>query len=227
MGFWGIYWIRSTISDLAELMSMKKSNNMSELRKQIEILVIDDDEFPNERPLRNNGFHITHKRDIDTVKDVASYDVIMCDIRGVGKVLGSDKEGAFVIKEIRTNYPNKQIVAYTGSSYDAEYNKYLALADCVIAKGTALDDWVAILDEQISKAVDPRYQWGKIRNHLLADGISTIKVAQIEDRYVRAVKNQSVDSLNEYVKKIDNAKVQEILSEFLSSVCVKLLTGGK
>lgn len=206
---------------------LQSVNRTAELRKQVDILIIDDDEvFLQESYLQKNGFRITHKTDIDTIKDVSDYEVILCDIRGVGKKLGASKEGAFLIKEIRNNYPNKQIVAYTGSSYDAAYNQYLKYADAVIDKGIPLDDWVALLDKQIENAVDPRNQWDRIRRSLLDSGLDTIAVAQIEDRYVRSIKTKKQEEFRSYIGKIDNAKAREVLTEFLSSLCVKLLLGG-
>ena len=220
-----IYFITYSIFDLPEVIALQKPNSITELRQKVNILIIDDEDFIGESYLRKNGFNITHKADIDTIKDVASYSVILCDIRGVGKQLGSSKEGAFIIKEIKANYPNKQVVAYTGSSYDEAYNEYMKQADAVISKGTSIDDWISILDTQIKKAVDPKFQWEKLRRFLLESGVSTASVASLEDKYVRAVKKKDFSGMLTSIDKTDK-KAQEIISEFVSSVCVKLILGS-
>ena len=74
--------------------------SIAELRKYVHMLVIDDNDFMPESFLKANGYQINHKTDIDTIKDVEPYDIILCDISGVGKKLGFSKEGAFIIREI-------------------------------------------------------------------------------------------------------------------------------
>lgn len=127
--------------------------------------------------------------------------------------------------EIRANYPNKQIVAFTNSGFNAAYNQYLTEADFVIDKSVPLDDWITMLDEQVRIAYNPKEQWIKIRDSLLKSGIDTIDVAQIEDQYVRAMKTKQTQLFNKYVQKLDNPKVKEMLLEFTSSLASKLILG--
>lgn len=216
-------FIKYTISDLSET-TILQTLNISELRKKVEILIIDDEE-PVALPfLRQNGFHITHKFDIDNINDVSSYSIILCDIRGVGNALGSSRQGAFVIKEIKRRYPDKQVIAYTGSSYDPSYNNDINLADHVISKGIALDDWVSIIDSQIEKVISPIFQWNRLRKSLLDCGASTIYVAKLEDRYVRAIKSKNFSSLQKLANETDE-KTRTIVSDFLVSVCAKVILG--
>ena len=114
-----------TIADLNDYTAFQ-SLGIADIRRKIDILLIDDEEFLREDSLRKNGFQITHKYDLEDIKDVAQYSVIMCDIRGVGHALGSDKEGAFLIQEIKKMYPGKQV---TNSTYNPDYNGLLSYAD--------------------------------------------------------------------------------------------------
>ena len=143
----------------------------------------------------------------------------------MGKNLGSSKEGAFIIKEIKANYPNKQVIAYTGSSYDAGYNDYINLADKVMSKGTSVDDWILALDAQIENAVNPTYQWKKLRNYFFNKGVITATVAKLEDKYVRAVKEKNFNKLVDLADKT-GGEAQKVISEFVSSVCVKFILGA-
>ena len=97
-------------------------------------MVIDDDEFIYLDPLRKSEYRIEHRRDIQSLKDVAEYDVILCDIRGVGKFLNSQFEGAYLVKQIKEKYPNKIVISYTANSYDPKFQEYLSYADATVAK---------------------------------------------------------------------------------------------
>lgn len=93
MLFPGIFFIKYKVSDLIEETALQNMTT-AELRNKVEVLVIDDQDFAAEDYLRKNGFRIVHKKDIDNINDVSAYAVILCDIRGVGKGLGSAQEAA-------------------------------------------------------------------------------------------------------------------------------------
>lgn len=219
-----IYLIRKKISNLNGS-SVMNNISINQLRKNTEILIIDDEEFSLLDMIKKHGFNVHHKKDIDDIKDLQPYDIVLCDIRGVGKIYDSTFEGAYVIKEERINYPNKQIIAYTASSYNAEYNKYLSCADAIVPKGTSPEDWVSLLDEQLFKCVDPVFQWGKMRGALLEAGMDTIDVAKIEALYVKAIEEKDFTSLKA-LQNNKNKAIRPIISEFLSSLIVKYLSGG-
>ena len=80
-------FIKNKISDLSEDATLKLTINISELRKYVSILIIDDNNFSPEKFLIANGYQVQHKTDIETIKDVEPYDIILCDIAGVGKNL--------------------------------------------------------------------------------------------------------------------------------------------
>lgn len=216
--------INNKISDLTEDTALKLPTSMVELRKYVSMLVIDDNDFIPEEYLKANGYQIHHKKDIETIKDVEPYDIILCDISGVGKILGYNKEGAFIIREIHANYPNKRIIAYTSYTYDAEYNKFFSLADFVAPKDFGIDDWINALDDQVRKSIDPVNQWKKIRNCLLENEISTLTIAKIENKYVASVKTKNFDKLKNYVEG-EESKLSSIVSDFLSSLCAKIILG--
>lgn len=220
-----IYFIMNKISDLTDYAALNLPKSIAELRKHVNMLVIDDNDFAPEKFLRLNGYQIHHKTDIDNIKDVEPYDIILCDISGIGKKLGYAKEGAFIIREIHANYPNKRIIAYTSYTFDADYNKYFSIADFVAPKDFGTDDWIDVLDEQVRKAIDPVNQWKKIRKYLLENDVSTLMIARIEDKYVAAVNNKNFDKLKSFVDGNDS-KLSSIITDFLSSLCAKLILGS-
>ncbi len=219
-----ICFVRYQISDLSENNVLAMPNAM-ELRQYAHMLVIDDNEFIHEKHLKNNGYQLQHKTDIDTIKDVEPYDIVLCDISGVGKKLGYDKEGAFIIKEIAENYPNKRIIAYTANTYNPEYNEFFSMADFVATKDMGIDDWICALDSQVRKSIDPVEQWKKIRDYLIKNGVSTLNIVKIEDRFVDSVKRKNFDKLKTFGQNKD-LKLKSIITEFTSSLCAKVILGA-
>ena len=202
------YFIKYTIADLAENTAVTMPGPR-ELRKRFDILIIDDEDFIIKKNLAENGFQIFQKQDIETLRDVEAYPIILCDIRGVGVKLEYQKEGAVLIREIKKLYPNKRVVAYTGSTYDTTYNEYLDFADTVISKGTSLDDWIQILDEQIRNCVN----------------VPTMDIAKLEDRYVHSILKKDFSGLSGLAESYGDT-VKSIVVDLLSSTFVKLITGG-
>lgn len=225
MGFPHICIIMNKITDLSENAALKLPNSITELRKHVNMLVIDDNDFGPEAFLKANGYQIHHKTDIETIKDVETYDIILCDIAGVGKKLGYTKEGAFIIREIHANYPNKRIIAYTSYTYNPDYNQFFSLADFVATKDFGIDDWISALDDQVRKSIDPVNQWKKIRNYLIENDVSTLTIAKIEDKFVAAVNEKSFDKLKKYVEGKES-KLTSIISDFMTSLCAKLILGN-
>lgn len=220
-----IYIIMNKISDLSENTALKLPNSITELRKHVNMLVIDDNDFVPEKFLMANGYQINHKADIETIKDVEPYDIILCDISGVGKKLGYTKEGAFIIREIHANYPNKRIIAYTSNTYNADYNQFFSMADFVASKDLGIDNWIDVLDDQVRKSIDPIAQWKKIRSYMMENEVSTVTIARIEDKYVEAVNSKNFEKLRGFVEGKDS-KLNSIITDFLSSLCAKLILGS-
>lgn len=199
-----------------------ESISLSELRKMTEILVIDDDEFTYLQRLRNHGYQIKYKNDVDDLKDVVPYDCILCDVRGVGKFLGSNYDGAYLVQQIRHNFPSKIVIAYTAESYDTSFQKYLSFADAIIDKGSEIERWTTTLDQKIKDAVDPIKQWQRIRTVLFEANVTTIEVARLESKYVKAVQNGSFRSFSELSKNKNNS-IGRILGQLSLTLLEKIL----
>lgn len=219
-----IYYVNKTIENLKENSAMKQENSL-EKRKRIDILIIDDEDLTIESSLIKNNFSLFHRTDIDNIRDIAPYSIVLCDIRGVGKALGSEYEGAFIIKEAKLAYPNKQVIAYTASQYDPTFNSFLSYADDIVVKGTGIDEWIAILDKHIEIVTDPYLQWSQLRKALLDQGVSTIQVADLEQKYVIAIKTGNFNSLKK-IAESNKGYLKSAITEFLSSAVVKFIASG-
>ena len=118
-------------------------------RSDVPIVIIDDQDVPYIEDLRYNGFNVMHIKDIDQIDSIKGFEIIICDIRGIGKKFKSNFEGAHIISEIRRVYPFKIIIGYTAYTFDPTYNKYLSLADDVFKKDIDIDEWITHLDSII------------------------------------------------------------------------------
>lgn len=203
--------------------SILKDKTLPKLKKITDILIIDDNDFPFLESLKKYEFSIQQKYDLTHLSDAEAYDVILCDIKGVGKFLDSTFEGANLIKELKTKYPNKIIIAYTANEYNATFQKYFNYADGIVPKGTfGLEDWVSLLEKTLSECADPVAQWERTRRALLRANVPTVDVAKYESQYVKAIKDGSFESFKKlYGQKNNNGA--KIMIELTTSIIAKVL----
>lgn len=215
---------RKEISDLRSD-SVISRNDLPSRRRNTDVLIIDDEDFPAIESLKRQNFNITQKSDIDLLKDVEPYDIILCDVRGVGKNFGSEYGGAYISREIKKNYPEKTVIIYSAQDSSMNYQQFYEYADSRVPKGATIDEWISILDEHIDHAVDPIYQWQKMRNLLLNAGVSINEVANLESKYVKAVKSKNFSSFKKLQENRNNI-IANIAKSILVSLICRLLTGG-
>jgi hypothetical protein len=199
-------------------------------RKQYNIIIIDDQIFPLLDSLRKHGFTISKFNDIEDIDELKGFDIIICDIRGIGQTFQSRYQGAHIVKEIHKRFPNKYLIVYSGSTFSVEYNNYFKLSDKTVKKGTDLSEWVVILDTAIKDFINPYKQWEKTRAFLQENEIDTKTLLKFEQAYIKSILrkddrffrnalqgNKRVMS-NEYLSFSLNT-----LSNFISSVVSNML----
>lgn len=59
---------------------------------------------------------------------------------------------------------------------------------------------------------------------LLQNGVSTIFVARLEDKYVQAIKRKDFTTL-EKLASSENQEVRGLICDFIASACVKFVSG--
>jgi hypothetical protein len=211
--------------DLSELKTM--DNAYQPDRAAIAILCIDDQGLEYEAIIRNHGFNIKVLRDIEDIKSVSDYPVIICDIKGIGRVFGSKYEGGHIIQEIKSKYPEKVVIAYTGQQFDATYNQFFTLADFTLTKDVDSDVWVALLDQTIKKVVSPIEQWKRMRSFLIEREVSLKTVFQLEQQFIEAVikKDKSKFAKDSTVGSLDG-DVRAVITSFIASILFKMVFGS-
>ena len=161
-------------------------------RDAVKILIVDDDEFLYFNELRNAKFNITKVDDIQDLLSVSEYPIVICDIRGVGKKFGSQREGIFVIDELKKKYPFKQYAIYSGSMNQFGLTT-LPQGVVPINKDITVEEWTRTFDELIRKVTDPIEVWKTIRAYLLSKDVSLISILRLESEYVKVVLNNPKD----------------------------------
>jgi hypothetical protein len=109
-----------------------RSLSNKDKRAQVKIGVVDDQVFTPQvftpkSNLENSGYKIDYLGDISSVDKIAPYHITLCDLQGVGTALDAKKQGAFIIREIKRNYPEKFVVAYTGGGLNQTISKEAAM----------------------------------------------------------------------------------------------------
>lgn len=165
---------------------------LSYSRDKTKVVIIDDEDFVFFEELRRSGFNITQYHDVEDLQTLGEFDVIICDIKGVGKKFNTKSEGAYLLRELKKKYPYKVFAAYTGSSHKLHINEYLD-GISIIKKDIEVEDWCSEIENLIKKSKDPIYLWGLMREQLFKHGISTLDIARIEHEYTNTILNKKCD----------------------------------
>ncbi|WP_045620400.1 hypothetical protein [Vibrio vulnificus] len=217
-------WFFGKTHELSELDNLNRDVEFK--RNAVDILCIDDQGLQYEQIIRNHGFNIRVLKDIEDIRSVADYPVVICDIKGVGKAFNSPFEGGHIIQEIKKHYPAKVVIAFSGHQFDAKYNKYFKMSDYVLSKDIDSDQWVDILDETIRKITSPTEQWKRIRQYLVDNNVSTKVIFQLEQEYISAVLNKDASKFGK-VKTLSllSQDVRGVVQGFVASLVFKLVIG--
>jgi hypothetical protein len=192
--------------------------------KKVEILVIDDEKFAYLESMSSRGFHIRPLPDLHDFKAVEPYDVVLCDIKGVGKSFGSEYEGAFVISEIKRRYPHKVVVAYSNQSWDFRYAEKIKGADFRVDKNETPDRWQEILESAQRKVIDPIRKWKDMAKYLIESDVEMAELTKIEEAYMTACIEAKPEQIKEASGKARvSPEIKEALVSLAASVIFRLI----
>lgn len=174
------------VSDAAMEINRRLSNiPPHDLRKKINIVAIDDREFPPENNLRNSGFLIQVLNDIKNISEIENFQIILCDLNDIGVNLSPDTQGAYVIEEIKSKYPDKIVIAYTAASLSSKiFQKARQHSDDYLKKDSSIEKWRDLLDEKIKILANPIEAWKAERIRLLNLGMELQELILIEQAFL-------------------------------------------
>ncbi len=217
-------WFFGKTHELSELDNLNRDAEFK--RNAVDILCIDDQGLQYEEIIRHHGFNIRVLKDIEDIRSVADYPVVICDIKGIGKAFNSPFEGGHIIQEIKKHYPSKVVIAFSGHQFDAKYNKYFKMSDYVLSKDIDSDQWVDVLDETVRKITSPTEQWQRIRRYLVDNNVSTKVIFQLEQEYISAVLEKDGSKFGKpKTLNLLSQDVRGVVQGFVASMVFKLVIG--
>lgn len=165
----------------------------------IPIVVIDNEPIGRmERSLVASGFKtVKALRKIDSIGDVAYYQIILIDIHGVGKKLanGGDSlpyEGLSVAEEIKRQYPMKKVLIFSAALSDYKDNYILRdIVDGSFPKDGNVVERNKIITDQVEALINPRRRWMEIRSRLMNLDVPLREIAVLEDYFVETIRENS------------------------------------
>ncbi len=166
-------------------------------RNRFRVAVVDDEveerfKTGTRNALAKRGFVIDFLEDVNSVQEVFSYQIVLCDIRGVGRNLGINRNGhgGILVSELRKMRPLTYLILYSAETFNPAFNRYFALADEVQDKRRLTgEDLVDVLDRAISTLSSPRDQWLRFKKFVLrgaADDISPRRMRKIHKSFMSA-----------------------------------------
>lgn len=218
----------SAVRDTKKNQQLAKKN--SEIRAAVRIVVVDDEKFTPRKNLESYGYVIAELPDITSIERVADYDIVLCDLMGVGQHFDQTLGGASLIKEIKESYPTKYIIAYTGARANAaEAKAALEYADKFLKKDVDISTWVSELDAAIDYVTDPYERWLAVRKSLLSAEIDLHHLVKLEDAYVQSIlsKDTSFSSFLSIQRRLDlKGNSKGVLQGLISTGIYSLIFAG-
>jgi len=217
-------YIVGRVMQLSEINSVNISTSKD--RSKVNVLVIDDEGFEYADILRGHEFNVRVLKDIEDINAVKEYSIVVCDIKGVGRVFKSNYEGAHIIKEIHNKYPEKILIYYSAHMHDPSYNKYFKLCDDGLKKDCGIDRWVEALDKYCKKILSPIDQWYRFRDFLLRNDVPQATIFLLEQEYILTIKkrNPQLFARDKTIKNLSE-DIKTVCLGFTSSLLFKSLIG--
>lgn len=190
--------------------------------------MIDDQAFTPHANLKNIGYQIETLGDVTAIDRVQPFQIVLCDLQGVGTALDSRKQGAFLIREAKRNVPEKLVIAYTGGGLNQALSREASSdADYLLKKDADIDDWVDVLDGFISRILNPYKVWQRQRTVLVDREVDTLAILKLESAFVRSIQGRGPNGNNifkDYVANELSGDARAIVQGMISSGLYTLLT---
>lgn len=167
-------------------------------KPKIKVAIIDDQPFPYTNALEAEGctvkvfddYSLKIKQRNQKIKiiDFSSFDVIVCDVHEVGKLIFPGSEGISVIEDLRKKYPLKVIAAYTGDpgAILTKLKKQDTL-DKTFAKEWGVDDFLFNFRQITEIFNKPKERWEFIQRRLTHLGLPQHKTIGLQHAFVEHI----------------------------------------
>lgn len=200
-------------------------------RENIRICVIDDEGFDINMLYDLGYMNIRKKIQFESIDEYKDYDIVLCDVEGIGSNVDMDRQGLVVAEQIKNVYPEKVVLLYSGKNIET-FGEMPKVIDGYLRKQSSMSELAKSLDNYYRKSIDPIVVWEKTRNEMLNNKISTKTIAFLEDRYCRSllekkeylysntdvqdIERFSIENIAKYIEVL--AKVVEIVGRLHTDV---------
>ena len=117
-------------------------------RDQIKVCVIDDEGF-DMNTLYDLGYkNIRRKLQFENMDEYQDFDIILCDVEGIGVSVDAEKQGLAVAEQIKNVYPEKVILLYSGKNIET-FGEMPSNLDGYLRKQSSMSELAKSLDEII------------------------------------------------------------------------------
>ncbi|MCL4536333.1 MAG: hypothetical protein M1610_01900 [Nitrospirae bacterium] len=184
------------------LENIQITTDLNEIRKRARILFIDDEDVPQIKVLKKEGFAIDQWKDIKNLKNIedGNYDIIFLDIGGVGG--GYSREGAIgVLKDIKKSNPSIVLIAFSGQKFAIEQTKFFQLADDVLNKDARAVEIKNRIEDFLKEKFSVVFYRSRIKELLNNNGVSGSEVDKVEKKLYKSIQKKDRKSFESWVKK--------------------------
>lgn len=198
----------------------------------LKVAVIDDSDFPWIQTLESKGHAVNvfkdyHKTNTKVAQrklkafELSKFDIVFCDIEGVGAQAYPGLEGVGVIQDIRELNPLQVIVAFTGSParlLDPKTGKNFTALDAVFQRDWEVDDFLLNFNSLVKIFTAPKQRWRFLRGRLVHLDLSESKITSVQRAFTENV------LLLKYLgekSKISKSEIQRIVIDSEKKVDIK------
>ena len=188
---------KGTYDSVIELL---EKNNITSLRKNTKILVVDDEDDDIYQVLKERQYDVYYKSDMTNPIEAEPFDIMMIDIKGVAKRIRSSMEGFALACEIKSKYPLKRVCCYSGSVHE-EISEQLAdkKIDAFFIKDMDLDKICDKIDNMILDYVNIEKQWEVLRDEMVKNRVSDPDIQKIRKIYFNSFSSGNFIELNDII----------------------------
>ena len=196
-------------------------------REKIKICFIDDEGYYSLDKLQSLGYKdTTVKYQFNSLDEFDSFNVIFCDIQGIGSAQYPTNKGFDVAVELKKRYPNCCVFIYTG----IDSSNYPAIPSDIklVSKQTQLKDIVAILDKECEKFWNPVAAWKEIESKMREEQMPNKFIALLEDDFYQSAisGNNEISNDSKIEKQFNFEKAKFYITTAISIIDIILKIRG-
>lgn len=160
-------------------------------RDAVRVCFIDDKGFDDKRFRKTGYVNCDVKNDFTNINDFEGYDLIACDIDGIGSSLDKNKQGLAVAETLKSKYPDKIILIYSSNNPYEYAEDYHTIGDGFFNKLKSMNEIAKYFDEKASIYWNEIACWKFIEQRLRSSNIANKTISLIEDIYVRSLEDKT------------------------------------